>query len=197
MMKLERYKLEKLLEALQELDVKAAPHGLYAIREHQAREGEFHPQFKMEWDLALRPVLKELKCNPQRIRWMQKDENYFSFQDTSPILGLAVVRCSKIKVRRFGNAYRVDPHHDFSERWNADRMEKLLAWAAEYDKYVLLFMGFSDEKRPFVQELQELETTKAFQEKMAEPIRRVWDDPHGRGFKVMVSMWYASGEMEA
>lgn len=192
-MKLTKEQLEKLPEALQELDVKAAPHGLYAIREHQAKEGELHPEFKMEWELALLPVLRRLKCNPAKTRSIQKGENFYEFQETSSIVWLSVVRCSKIKVRQFGNAYRIDPHHDFSERWNAERMEKLLGWVVENPKGVVLFIGFSDEKRPFVKEFAELERTKTFLEKLSEPIRCVWDDPHGRGFKVMASLWYAKG----
>jgi len=190
-MKLAKEQLEKLLEALHELDVKAAPHGLYAIREHNVREGELHPEFKMEWERALLPVFKELKCNPYRARRVQKDENYYSFQNTSPVSGVVFVRCSKIKVRRFGNAYRIDPHHDFSERWKAYRMEELLAWVTEDPKSLLFFVGFSDEKMPFAKDMAELKVSKKIRDGLAEPIQKVWNDPHGRGFKVMVSLWYA------
>ncbi len=191
-MKLERNELEKLLEALHELDVKAAPHGLYAIREYQAKEGELHPEFKMEWELALAPVLKELKCNPPKFTRPVR-ENVFGFQRTTPLEELAMVRLSKIKVRKFGNQYRVDPHQDFSQRWKESGIEALMTQTMKHPGNILLFIGFSDETEPFVEEFTKLETTKTFQEKMAEPIRRVWDDPHGRGFKVVVSLWYAKG----
>jgi hypothetical protein len=191
-MKLERNQLEKLLEALHDLDVKAAPHGLYAIREHQAKEGELHPEFKMEWDLALAPALKGLKCNPPKFT-KAPPVNVFVFQKTAPISTLALVRLSKIKVRKYGNAYRVDPHHDFTTRWNDAGMEALLTAAMEWSKRLVLFIGFSDEAEPFAKEFAELEETKTFRENMAEPIRRAWDDPHERGFKVMVSLWYAKG----
>ncbi len=191
-MKLIIEQLEKLLEALHELDVKAAPHGLYAIREHKVKEGELHPEFKMEWELALAPVLKELKCNPPKFTRSVR-ENIFGFQRTTPLEELAMVRLSKVKVRKFGNQYRVDPHQDFSQRWEESEIAALVTQTMKHPGNILLFIGFSDEAEPFAEEFAELETTKTFQENMAKPIRRMWNDPHGRGFKVMVSLWYAKG----
>jgi hypothetical protein len=189
-----RHEWSSLLEALYDFDTKIAPVGLYAAEEYQMQDKP-QPRLKVEWEQCLKPVMKTMGCNP--IGRVSYDQNRASirFQDGGSICCLKVSRLSKIKVRRYGNAYRVDPHHDFSARWNETNLSGSLNDLARFYSRpgsLLLFLGFAAEPEPFSTELDELQSGTAFQRRFNRATIRSWEDPHGRGFKVMAASWHVT-----
>jgi len=183
-----------LLDTLREFDVKIAPVGLYAAEEYQMQHDP-QPRLKVEWEQCLKPAMKAIGCNP--IGRVNYDRNCASiqFKAGASISCLKVARLSKIKVRRYGNAYRVDPHLDFSARWTEANLSGLLNDLAKYDSRpgsLLIFIGFAAELEPFSAELDELQSGTAFQRRFNKAIIRTWDDPHGRGFKVLAALWHVT-----
>lgn len=175
----------RILESLREFDHVAKPFGLYAANEFRRPEGPEAPLI-VEWELALKPAFKACGCNAQRTSRLDLKNGRFRFQNGGPLDVLDVVRLSKIKVRKYGNAFRVDPHLDFSNRWRKTALDSHLGKVATDGwnrRRALLFIGFSAEPSPFKSELKGLPT------RFCPTAQLVWDDPHGRGFKTRAVVW--------
>lgn len=110
-----RSERQSLLNALQAFDAAIAPLGLYAAEEYQMQDKPYR-RLEVEWQKCLKPAMKAMGCNPVGRVFYERDQASVEFQRGGSIDCLKVVRLSKIKVRRYGNSYRVDPHHDFSAR---------------------------------------------------------------------------------
>ena len=154
-----------------------------------------HPRLKVEWDQCLKPAMKALGCNPVGQVTYDRTQATIHFRQSSTLCCLKVARLSKIKVRLYGSAYRVDPHLDFSARWNEVNLGGLLNDLAKYYSRpgsLLLFIGFAAESKPFSKELDELQYGKSFQQRFNRATVRIWDDPHGRGFKVLAAVWHVT-----
>jgi len=180
----------QLLEAFQRLDEETVPQGLYAIREHDAK-ADLHPEFKIEADKVLLPALRSLGCNPLRVSAKSLKSGSFAFQSTSAVQKATLMRISKIKVRKFGNAYRLDPHQEFSNRWTELNVAGYLRTAARWANrraQLLILIGFSSEARPLEKELRELDDWKSLATS-CQRFQRTWQDSHGRGFKTTVVLW--------
>lgn len=180
-----------LLDKLSEFDQQIAPVGLYGIRDYNSQSSP-HPPFKVEWELLLKPVMKGLGCNSAKYSFLKPKAGSFLFQETAPIRYLRVVRLSKIKVRKYGNAYRVDPHQEFEQRWKEIAIDSILneawKWRSAQNSLVLM-IGFADEATPFSKEINALQATQTFKQRFQPALTKVWDDPHGRGFKVIAALW--------
>ena len=114
---------EELLDALTELDAQTAPLGLYACEEFGMAERPF-PRLHPEWNRAIAPRLKALGGEPG---YANLRDGEFTFTlPTGERAELQIVRLSKIKVRKFGSAYRIDNHTSFRERWQALRLDQTL-----------------------------------------------------------------------
>src|SRR5262245_30121342 len=93
-----------LRAAMRSLDESASPYGLYAIGEMPARGKQGFRGFVFEPTLA-------------KLGYM-KMKGRLGFRTASgQRLSVGLRSVSKIKVRKYGNAHRVDPHHDYAERW--------------------------------------------------------------------------------
>ncbi len=185
-----------LLDALESFDRQAAPVGLYAAEEFEMKTTPCR-RLQNEWERALWPALKAARCNPWGKPRYEAHRMRAGFQMAGTSHGLQMVRVSKIKVRRYGNAYRVDPHHDFSARWKELDLGKLLKDQRSFRRLepgLTLLIGFSDEQRPFQREMSELQEGAWFQRELREAMTRTWDDPHGRGFRVFTALWDVSGK---
>jgi hypothetical protein len=121
----EKQKWSSFLEKLHTFDEQIAPVGLYGIRDYKSLGAE-HPPFEIEWELLIKPAMRELGCNPARNPPMRRKLGVFQFQPTSPVGEVRVLRMSKIKVRKYGSSYRVDPHHDFGVRWKEAAVDSVL-----------------------------------------------------------------------
>lgn len=124
--------------------------------------------------------LRSFGCNPLGKANYDRNRVSIQFKASGSISCLKVARLSKIKVRRYGNAYRVDPHLDFSARWTEVNLSGLLNDLAKYNSRpgcLLLFIGFAAESEPFSAELDELQSGTAFQLRFNRAAIRTWDDP--------------------
>src|SRR6266542_3098612 len=115
---------QELMDALEAFDQTTAPLGLYACEEYRAKDKAFS-RLHQEWRLCLKPRLKKLGCRPG---WADLQDGEFGFAlPDKTSLQMGMTQISKIKVRKFGSAYRVDPHHDYRERWNQLRLDRTLS----------------------------------------------------------------------
>ncbi|MCP5520420.1 MAG: hypothetical protein H7A46_02580 [Verrucomicrobiales bacterium] len=188
-----------LLEALQNWDRHAAPVGLYAAEEYRMTEKP-QPRLVVEWNEVIAPTLRRMGCHvlrPARQHFLR--EGQFWVQQTSWLHVLSVVRVAKIKVRCYGNSYRVDPCVDFAARWReAELGTRLRGLRKRYPQggYALLFLGFAKEQRPFRKELQELTGECSFARAFDTEVSRVWDDPHGRAFQTIAVIWHTRRQQD-
>lgn len=113
-----QFQLSALLDALETFDKTIVPFGLYAAEEYQLPQ-RTRRRLEVECEECLKPAMKKMKCNSVGQVRYERNQAAASihFQDSGPICFLKVIRLSKVKVRRYGNSYRVDPHRDYSVRW--------------------------------------------------------------------------------
>ncbi len=110
---------------------------------------------------------------------------------------MRVVRTSKIKVRKFGSAYRLEPHNKYEERWQELRMDRDLSnlWkpSALAERHIglrlFLFIGFAKEPEPFGKELAQLSEQLRWSESGSSYETRTWADREDRHFFVRLSAW--------
>ncbi len=171
-----------ILDALQTFDNSAAPVGLYAANEFRRPTAPEAP-FRVEWELALVPAFRAAGCNPLAIeqRWLK--HGVFGLQAGGIVETCEVARLSMIKVRKYGNGYRVDPHIDHAQRWKELSLQTRIKWTLRCSRAALVFIGFSADKHPFAKELAELGNNRQ------PTAQRFWPDPHGRGFNTFTALW--------
>lgn len=190
-----------LLDALETFDKPTLPLGLYACDEFQMKDKPFR-WLHQEWPLCLAPYLKALGCHIEYINLRDGQAN-FTLPDGT-YTQLQIVRTSKIKVRKFGSAYRVDSHHKYHERWQALRLDRELSglWkpSALAEKYIdlrlFLFIGFAAEAEPFGKELGALDAQLQWDAHGAGYQTRVWADREDRRFFVRLSLWSRANPQE-
>jgi hypothetical protein len=108
-----------------------------------------------------------------------------------------MVRTSKVKVRKFGSAYRIQPHQKFQDRWQELRLDRQLSdlWkpSALAERHIglrlFLFIGFAKEAEPFGKELGELEVMLRWEEQGAHYQTQSWADRENRQFFIRTSIW--------
>ncbi len=190
-----------LLDALDAFDEQTLPLGLYACDEFQMKDKPFH-RLHQEWHLCLAPCLKALGCH---IRYINLRDGQVSFTlPDGTRAEMHLVRTSKIKVRKFGSAYRVDSHQKYHERWQALRLDRELSslWkpsALAEERICLrlfLLIGFAAEAEPFGKELGALETQLLWDAHGAGYQTRVWADREERRFCVRLSLWSRANPQE-
>lgn len=185
-----------MLDALVAFDERAKPVGLYAPEELDAKFAAA-PRFQADWELVLTPTLLALGSVPEKKpSARQFQEGRFGFVTPEGLNGwLQVVRQSKIKVRRYGDTYRVDPHHDFSKRWERAAMKtKLSALDVRRQRFaqaveLLLFIGFATEPEPYAAEFAALEAATKWTRKAIGFTQRIWADPYNRKFNTLAALW--------
>lgn len=171
-----------ILDALQTFDHAAAPVGLYAANELR-RPTVPEPRFLVEWELALAPAFKAAGCNPLAIDTRCLKHGCFGLQQGGVVETVQLVRLSVIKVRKYGNGFRVDPHLDHTQRWKEVALPSKLKTLFRYGRRALIFIGFTAEKHPFAKELAALGNNRQ------PAAQRFWPDPHGRGFNTFTAIW--------
>lgn len=184
----------ELLDALDAFDIKTLPLGLYACEEFRAKDKPF-PRLYQEWHLCMKPCLEALGCTTLGAN-VRNGHFSFGLPDGTQV-ELRVVRTSKIKIRRFGSAYRIEPHQKFQERWQELRLDRELSdlWkpSALAEQHIalrlFLFIGFAKEAEPFGKELWQLEAMLRWQEQGAYYQTRSWKDRENRHFFIRASVW--------
>jgi hypothetical protein len=192
---------QELLDALDSFDRQTLPLGLYASEEYGAAEKPF-PRLYQEWVRCLAPCLKQLGYKtslPSKPTAPHVLDGEFDFDLPDRRQGrIDIARVSKVKVRRFGSAYRIDAHEKFGERWDDLRLDRRIPdlWkpssVAQGDHIGLrmfLFIGFAREADPFGKELDTLESQLEWHELGVEYHTRTWADREGRAFNIRLSLW--------
>lgn len=194
----------KILDVIEEFDAATAPFGLYAARdillEPRPKEvlGEFSTLTQRRPELrSLQPFINELS---HVTNWANENKKGFRF--TAPNLGLVdldLVRTSKIKVRKYGSAYRLDKHENFAARWEqldlGENIARLWAPLGYYgyhsppDVRMLLFIGFDRAARPFEREFAELKPHQNREAHGVTFVSRQWEDRFERKFFVRAALW--------
>ena len=118
---------------------------------------------------------------------------YFEIPGEQNTRRLDFVSISKVKVRAFGNRYRIDDHVDHGEGWNAKAMEKLVSALpgpnqASQPNWVM-FVGYAAEQAPFELEIESLRESVKWDARGTCFDSLSWRDPHGRDFSTRVCLW--------
>jgi hypothetical protein len=194
---------QELLNALDSFDEEALPLGLYACEEFQMRDKPY-PRLYQEWVLCLAPCLERFGFKPflpppSKPNDYMVREGKFSFRLPDKKYGeFHIVRTSKVKVRRFGSAYKVDARAKYAERWRELRLDRRLtdlwkpsslAESPSVGLRLFLLIGFARENEPFGKELTALESQLEWENQNVEYATRIWNDREGRAFFVRTSLW--------
>lgn len=176
-----------LLDALEEFDKSTPPLGLYACEEllPPSPRPNYHP----EWTLCLKPYLKQLDASLSSGEIRQGSVAFHLPGGTE--VSLRLLRTSKVKVRKFGSRYRVDPHNKYEERWRELQLEQHLRQLWKYNwRRVLLFIGFDRAAEPFEEELASLSATTRWEKRNIGYLTRTWPDRYERSFSVRLCAWF-------
>jgi hypothetical protein len=189
--------ITQLHAAFRAFDESAGPQGLYAINEYRAGATP-HPKHLGDWQFIIRPALERLEYwTPAKMKVTAVAVGRFHGFAGHKMLDIDLLRCSKIKVRRYGDTYRIDPHHDFADRWKELRLAgriRSLVHPFTDDERILLFIGFDKGPQPFKHEFAELHEKLGTTEQSAICTQTQWADPHGRGFETLCASWYWPGQ---
>lgn len=160
-----------LLNALETLDQQLDGFGLYAIREYQKHDDIPHAPLLQEWTMAIRPALQQI--------------------------GTSV--SGQPKLRKYGSQHRIDPYHDYSDRWEEIRWEKWLwsLWKADasyfgptpFDMRTIVLIGFDDKADPLGKEITTLQHAADWEKHGALYQSRHLTDRYGRAIWVRLSAW--------
>lgn len=191
-----------ILDALEAFDRETAPLGLYACEEFRMKKTP-DPRLRQEWE-RISTSLSAHGCgvasgqirNGRRSPFLASAIVHFTLPD-GQVATMRMLRTSKIKVRKFGSAYRADAHVKYAERWDELQMDRMLSdlWKPSavalrrVNMRLLLFIGFASDARPFHQELSQLKEEVDWEQHGARYETRGWTDRYNRGFGVRVSCW--------
>lgn len=190
---------DELLKALEAFDAQIVPQGLYAAEEHG--HNATRQKWRLEWDQCLMPCLRSLgaicaangafSSNYWRMnqRLGTAMARFDIPQHTS--ITLDMIKLSKIKVRMYGNSHRIDPHRDFSARWEECQLASHLKryQPTSSSQSMLLLVGFDGNKEPFRKQLQQLREDRNWEHFGWTLHTRSWPDPHHRGFHTLAAIW--------
>lgn len=193
----------ELLAALEQFDCKIAPQGLYAAEEHRVKEPL--QRWEAEWKLCLMPVLKAAGTTFANKGRLERYPSPFDHNSSAvkasfivPKLGqiqLTMIRLSKIRVKLYGNGYRIDPHLDLSHRWSKlpfvtflkdSRQDRPIRFKVHS---MLLLLGFDVKQDPFGNEFSDLRKKRNWEHLGWNLHTRSWADPQQRGFFTRAAIW--------
>jgi len=189
---------QSLLRELQQLDRQLAPQGMYAAEEHAVAVSR--ERWLVEWNECMSSCLRSHGCQAPKVshlkgRWdsIRKERRLihaFVLPNNEPC-AIELFRLSKIKVRRYGNAHRIDPSRHFSERWQnlnlSARLKRQDRWP---EPQMVLLVGFDDKAAALSKELAALKESTNWQNNGWSFLTLHWPDPHGRGFYTRVALWF-------
>ena len=187
-----------LVDCLEQFDTDILPLGLYASDElSKARPIKASYQ---EWEGAILPFLANHNC----ISWGFSPSDNFLSQTTCFVpeigkVGIALVKISSIKVRRYGSGYQVDKQEDRAGRWEKAGLGGQLSqmWTqsdirmghSKADARIVLFIGFDKTPRPFERELEQLRESNKWESHAVSYQSQIWEDKAGRGFNIRLCAW--------
>lgn len=189
---------DTLLEAMEGFDAKISPQGLYAAEEHGVEVPR--KRWALEWEACLMPALQSMGCkfpHQGKLNYNGPAYNLKAIAEAAfqifpnQTIWLHMARVSKIKVRKYGNSFRVDPHLDFSERWKEFPLATFLKHDAPTatTQHLFLLLAFDLHQKPFQKELTELKCQRDWEHFGWTLHTRTWSDPHKRAFNTRASLW--------
>ena len=178
----------ELLNALEAFDAKTIGLGLYSSEDLTSLG---YSAIHQEWHKCLKTRLEKLQLRVSfdpavegLLRIITADRN---------VISLKALRISKIKVRKFGSSYRLDPHLEYPKRWKDLKFGTHLRnlWSPSYEKQskILLFIGFDAKREPFCDELGKLMEKYAFEKQGVTYLTRFWEDIYERNFSIRLCSW--------
>ena len=182
-----------LHSAFRTFDAKARPQGLYAIDEYPA-SAKPKPLSLADWQFIAYPALerlgyKTLKKIPARTTQVCR----FHCLGPADRMDIELFRFSKIKVRLYGNAYRIDPHFDFAGRWRqlglAGRIRSNAHLHPDNER-LLLLIAFAKGPRSLDPELSKLHEKLGATEQSTTYTEDHWPDPQALGFETFCVSWH-------
>ncbi|MBE9011822.1 hypothetical protein IQ250_16585 [Pseudanabaenaceae cyanobacterium LEGE 13415] len=197
-----------LLTVLEQFDETVLPLGLYACDDRVDATSRSKLQRQQEWRRGLAPYLEMQGYSVSKPRIEMKSDalgklrgkhSTYRTEFHIPDFGLVnctLIRFSKIKVRKYGSAYRVDIYEERAERWKEVDVSGHISelWkqpslrTSHYIELVLL-IGFDKAKNPLGQELLELQRDLKWEAKGVVYLTRIWQDKAERGFWVRLGVW--------
>lgn len=110
------------------------------------------------------------------------------------VVTLDMIKVSKIKVRVYGDSHRIDPHLDFTKRWEECKLASHLKryQPEKAHQSMILLVGFDSQKETLQKEFQQLREDRNWELFGWELITRNWADPHNRGFYTRAAIWIPS-----
>ena len=173
-----------LLDQIRSLDSALVPVGIYGSDQGLIFTKVVYPEFK---------------ARGFRVASFSKAGSfaYFEYPGSKQSRRLEFMSVAKIKVREFGDHYRLDPKVDHRDRWDQKKLQKVLSrlWSAsDIDRIThVLFVGYGTGEQPFHGELAELRQSLDWDRKEVLFEAQCWSDPHGRGFVTHAAIWTAAG----
>jgi len=203
----------ELLLGLEAFDSVIGPEGLYAAEERDPSQPAF--RWQLEWERCLMPCIGKAGAvcagdGGFRENWRHSFSDWrrrnrppgiasanFRFPGGSEI-SIDMVKISKIKVRKYGDTYRIDPHFDFEDRWESLRLGSYLRHyrPKRSSPRFLLVVGFDSHNDPFQHELTHLKDECSWHTLDWAMITHSWQDPHHRGFNTRAAIWFPSQPLE-
>lgn len=189
---------DELLMALEAFDARISPQGLYAAEEHALSPSR--QKWRLEWDQCLAPCLGSMEnvfpaTGHLSHNWRMQERHGTAMARFQMLengfITLDMIRLSKIKVRVYGDSHRIDPHLDFSARWEACKMASHFKrhQPTTAEQSMLLLVGFDGHKDPFRKEFRQLRENRNWEHFGWTLHIRSWPDPHHRGFHTVAAIW--------
>jgi hypothetical protein len=186
-----------LFDACETLDRQAEGYGLYAIRDYQKVGDALHPRFQQEWEKVFRPVLQ---AHGYPVWGKPSTASFEVTLRNRQRVGMRAINLSHVKVRKYGSQHRIDPYHDYAERWDEIPWEKWL-WALwrddarlfRYRAYTvrsLFLIAFDDRPQPLFKEMTALQAAVDWEKHGARCLTREWPDRYGRAIWCKLAAWY-------
>jgi hypothetical protein len=198
-----------VLTELEHFDSAIGPEGLYASEER----GSSYPgcRWGQEWTQCLVPCLANVGavCNGSGGFRENSRHSFCSVPGLNQSPGTAtatfhlskgkgveidMIKISKIKVRKYGDTFRVDPHFDFFGRWESLRLSSYLRHfqPKRSSPRFLLMVGFDGRREAFLKEVNSLKDDCNWEKLGWSMLTHSWQDPHHRGFNTRAALWFPS-----
>jgi hypothetical protein len=178
----------RLLDQLEVVDTREAPHGLYGIRRAYAPEGPL-------------PSAAHVLGSPKKVGLPAKcgfsagfnkpRSDTFSFTAGSEAVSLQVLDYATTKIRHYGSAFRLDKRHVKESRepaWDLETLVPKLARDRFATHSILLIAHYVSRRE--IEDVLGKSTDPAFLKRyILAHYSREWDDRYARGFRTALHLW--------
>jgi hypothetical protein len=180
-----------ILDALEALDRKEGPHGLYGIRQANSSGGQLPKLAHLLSSTGKTGILRSSGFRSIQTRYSGSDL-WFS-TGTGECIILHVLDHATTKVRQYGSAYRLDAHHPKAAKepgWQLESLVPKLSTRGDtvYTRGLLLVAHFRTEKD--LGSMLGRSTKPDFLGRyQIRHFARDWQDRYGRDFRTAIHLW--------